>query len=989
MPLWDFVRKAEMEAEPVVEFEEPETQQEPSFVASPSPPPPAQQQRVLSPSPSPATRQPQAFVASPSPAPASALVDLLSPSPAPSHKPQAYDLLAASPSPSPRHTSPPVEQIAPLVLSQRSPSPPPRDASPSPRDASPPAQQESPSRAVYIDPRRPPSPTMNTRQAQALVDDLFAKTLNFGSGSLDSDEDDDEEPETEDDDEESPCWERATESQLELQSQFTAASSQESNAPFVPFSQSQASQLSDLEEESEESRPEPIRLFHDPVVANSTPGFRPTMRAPLGVKVGAPLFQVMRDEQENGGEVVPSSQLDEWEEAEADASFEEFETALREESPARGDGFAMGRRPVGTNRWAPFIDNMTPISERTYEFGEATRTTMSSLSTLQRSRRDSAYPVADVQEEDEDDSTESEDEDGDGDRAFVAYEEEEEDSDRSRNGSSESSEPETEDDDEETPVQQRDLPPPPMPQEDSSADWHNTTRKDGHFDNEENAGERSLGESAGQDRSFEVSLNTSLPEGYTITGNQSGMTTGMVLAETTNLGLTDAIEEQHKRRSEPTSSQDDFPNPCNPFSLSTIAQLLALAFPPILHHSDVRDLTHLGAGKLASLQKTAKRREAASKSKAKDRTGIVDEVWELELDGEVFSVREKLGEGSFGAVFRVAAPPADEDASFDEDADEETSIAVKVERPTNLWEFSILDQLHARLPPRIRTSVVSASRLYAFEDESYLFLDFCDQGTLLDAVNKANEAGIAPATGGASAGLEEIVAMFFVVELLRILEGFHNAGFVHGDLKIDNCLVRLQDVPGGARAWSTTYDRTGGGGWSAKGLKIVDFGRSIDLRAFPPTQQFLSELESDEFDCVEMREGRSWTYEPDYFGVASIAFNLLFGRYIETKAFDDDEGRTKYAINQNFKRYHQTELWTRLFDALLNPRSVRGGVLPITDELVVVRGEMEEWLTSNSDKNGKSLRGLIKKMCVPLSCVPGFVVLMRVWLRREIYSMSR
>lgn len=943
VPLWEFVRKAEIEAEPIVGLEEPETQQEPSFIASPSPPPPAQQQLILSPSPSPAPRPSQSFVASPSPAPASALVDLLSPSPAPSHQPQAYGLLAASPSPSPRHTSP-IEPVVPLVLSQRSPSPP-----HAPTDAT------SPRHAIYIDPRRPPSPTMNTRQAQALVDDLFAKTLNFGSGSLDSD---DEEPETEDEDEESPCWERATESQLNLQSQFTTASSQESNAPFVPFSQSQASQLSDLEEETEESCPEPIQLFQDPVVAgNSTPGFRPTTGAPLGVKVGTPLFQVRRDEE---SEAVPSSQVDEWEHAEADANSEEFETALREESPVRGDGFAMGRRPVGTNRWAPFIDNMTPISERTYEFGEATRTGRSEFETA---RRDSAFPVADVQEEDED-STESEDEDGDGDRAFVAYEEEEEeDSDRSRSGSSESSEPETEEEDEETPVQQR-APPPPMPQQDSSSDWHNSTMKDGRFNDEEHVGERSLGESSGQDRSFEVSLNTSLPEGYTITGNQSGMTTGMVLAETTNLGLTEAIEEQHKRRSEPFSSASDFPNPCNPFTLSTIGQLLALASPPVLDHSNVRDLTHLGAGKLASLQKTAKRREAASKSKAKDRTGVVDEVWELELDGEVFSVREKLGEGSFGAVFRVAAPPTDEDASFDDEADEETSIAVKVERPTNLWEFSILDQLHARLPPRIRTSVVAAQRLYAFEDESYLFLDFCDQGTLLDAVNKANEAGVAPATGGASAGLEEIVAMFFVVELLRTLEGFHNAGFVHGDLKIDNCLVRLQDVPGGARAWSTTYDRTGGGGWSAKGLKIVDFGRSIDLRAFPPSQEFLSDLETDEFDCVEMREGRAWTYEPDYFGAASIAFNLLFGRYIETKAFEDPDGRTRYGINQNFRRYHQTELWTRLFDTLLNPRLVRGGVLPIPDELVVVRGEMEEWLTRNSDKNGKSLRGLIKKMCV-------------------------
>ena len=45
--------------------------------------------------------------------------------------------------------------------------------------------------------------------------------------------------------------------------------------------------------------------------------------------------------------------------------------------------------------------------------------------------------------------------------------------------------------------------------------------------------------------------------------------------------------------------------------------------------------------------------------------------------------------------------------------------------------------------------------------------------------------------------LDELLVMFFTIEFLRLLEGLHSAGLIHGDLKIDNCLVRLEDVPGG------------------------------------------------------------------------------------------------------------------------------------------------------------------------------------------------
>ncbi len=154
--------------------------------------------------------------------------------------------------------------------------------------------------------------------------------------------------------------------------------------------------------------------------------------------------------------------------------------------------------------------------------------------------------------------------------------------------------------------------------------------------------------------------------------------------------------------------------------------------------------------------------------------------------------------------------------------------------------------------------------------------------------------------------------MFFVTELLRAILAMHRAGIIHGDLKIDNCLLRLGD----ASSWSNIYARDGSSGWREKGLTLIDFGRAIDLNAFPNRdQQFVADWETDSKDCFEMRNGQPFTYETDWFGVAAVAHCLLFGKYMETKV---EGGR--HRVVAPMKRYWQAELWNALFDVCLNPK---------------------------------------------------------------------
>ncbi|XP_010526508.1 PREDICTED: mitotic checkpoint serine/threonine-protein kinase BUB1 [Tarenaya hassleriana] len=357
----------------------------------------------------------------------------------------------------------------------------------------------------------------------------------------------------------------------------------------------------------------------------------------------------------------------------------------------------------------------------------------------------------------------------------------------------------------------------------------------------------------------------------------------------------------------------------NPWSASTVKALIHKINPQLVKYTGyyASNKAFPGKANLASLQNSSRNKI-------------------IEIGGRKYQIKGCAGQGAFALVFK---------AYVNSNPDE--VVALKIQEPPFPWEFHMYRQLDRRIPEKRRPSFGLARRMHLYSDYSILICDYLSHGTLQDVINSYVVVG---------KSMEEVLCMYYTVEMLYMLETLHSVGIIHGDFKPDNLLVRYS---------SDNLTEEGfcerSGPWSDQGLCLVDWGRGIDLKLFPSTTEFTGDCRTSGFRCVEMKENKPWKFQVDTYGLCVIVHMMLHNKYMEVEKRPSPKGGHVNLPSATFRRYWKVEMWKELFTKLLNSETSEDD----TEMLRSLRKSFEGYICSDP-KLLKKLKELLAKQRVSL-----------------------
>ena len=111
-------------------------------------------------------------------------------------------------------------------------------------------------------------------------------------------------------------------------------------------------------------------------------------------------------------------------------------------------------------------------------------------------------------------------------------------------------------------------------------------------------------------------------------------------------------------------------------------------------------------------------------------------------------------------------------------------------------------------------------------------------------------------------------------------------------------------------------------------LRLVDFGRAIDLVDMNRNndeaeeswmdQVFTGDTLIEAMKCVSMRLGLPWSFDIDTFGICSCIYLLIHGKAFDIQQMKGTSGVKRWVPLLKFPRHFQVDMWTEIFDTLLN-----------------------------------------------------------------------
>lgn len=247
----------------------------------------------------------------------------------------------------------------------------------------------------------------------------------------------------------------------------------------------------------------------------------------------------------------------------------------------------------------------------------------------------------------------------------------------------------------------------------------------------------------------------------------------------------------------------------------------------------------------------------------------------LVLGEDSYDVKKMLGEGAYAKIFKIVNEENGE------------QLIAKYQKPSFPWEFYITREVQTRIRHKKLASLfMNVESAYFFQNASILLTQPVEYGDLLSAINKMKQGQI----------MCQLIAMYFTVEILTILETLHSCKIIHGDIKPDNFLLM--------------------GDTKRPRLQLIDFGRGIDMSLFPENTTFKRVVTTEGFTTIEMQTGKPWTYQIDLYGAANCGHCLLFGDYMKVT-----QTNGTWNISKKIPRYWAVTEWKNFFTTMLNVES--------------------------------------------------------------------
>lgn len=341
----------------------------------------------------------------------------------------------------------------------------------------------------------------------------------------------------------------------------------------------------------------------------------------------------------------------------------------------------------------------------------------------------------------------------------------------------------------------------------------------------------------------------------------------------------------------------------------------------------------------------------------------------LELDHMTFQIHSKLGRGNTGTVFLVSKVNKDEEEDLKNFGEEENVFALKYQKPSNLWEYYVSYELSKRVPSHLLSSIAVPKSIHVYQDESYLLTEYCSQGTLTELVKLYRDN---------KKQMDELLLAFYSFELMRIIYGLHEADLLHCDVHPDNIMIRSEEID--PSDWSPKFQVDGSQGWSSKGFKIIDFGKSLDLTLLEGdrTGFRVQNFDTDILDLLKtLRGNQPWLHEIDYIGICFTIYFLLSNNsnisakngnfaQIEKLKIRKNPQTGRWEPSTILATHLKSDIWNVLFDTLLNATSPSQGPQGKKEKSVLIKllQRFAGYLLESAHKPPKTLKNLLDRKSV-------------------------